>query len=369
MPVTGTVVTDTDAGGSGVLYFFDPDGTPQVAPASNPETGISGTGFISLPDGRLCVIGGGAPDFPISGCGIYATDFLSLIECPFVAGVGSASRSAARDDNGFWYGGGFKTGVGGGGQIFKYDDTGALIDYWEVTAGVDNAFPIAVNGAGTIAYYTLNTDHLNIRAWDLVGDASLGIFATNAGYRCDDRTSMMCIGDDVFVGWDGIAGATPGYIRRYTAAGAFVQDYPTVGANSAPISITPGVNSDSFWLSYVSSECPTYSGITITEFDVATGAILNTFNPEDGTVNFYGVIAVLGVEPPLTWLWTKVSGPGTVVFSDNTALDSTATFSAPGVYVLRLTATSSCQSLSDDVIITILSDCTLPGPDPVFDCG
>lgn len=362
----GTVVLDVNS--EGFLRFFTPAGVQLTTPTSNPQTGISGTGMISLTDGRLCIAGGGAPDFPISDCGIYADDFLSLIESPFPAGIGSASRSIARDDNGFWYGGGFNQGVGEG-TIFKYNNLAALIDHYKVTVGIDDAFPIAVNGAGTIAYYTLDSDHLVVLAWDLVGDASLGTFASNAGYRCAIRTSLMCIGDDVFVAWDGIAGATPGYVRRYTAAGAFVQDYPTVGANSATMGLTPGVSSDSFWLTYGSSESSTYSGMTVTEFDILTGTILNTWDPEIGTENFNGAIAILGVTPLLTWLWTKVSGPGIVVFSDNTALDSTATFSAPGVYVLRLTATSSCQSLSDDVIITILSDCTLPGPDPVFDCG
>jgi len=54
----------------------------------------------------------------------------------------------------------------------------------------------------------------------------------------------------------------------------------------------------------------------------------------------------------LTFTWSKVSGPGTVTFSNAAALNSTANFSAAGTYSLRLTATDSLLSTSDDVTIT-----------------
>ena len=45
--------------------------------------------------------------------------------------------------------------------------------------------------------------------------------------------------------------------------------------------------------------------------------------------------------PPgkLTLLWTKISGPGEVTFADPAAMNTTASFSVPGVYVLELAAT------------------------------
>jgi hypothetical protein len=43
-----------------------------------------------------------------------------------------------------------------------------------------------------------------------------------------------------------------------------------------------------------------------------------------------------GPEPTVTW--SKESGPGTVEFAEANALVTTATFSAPGAYVLKLTA-------------------------------
>src|SRR5215813_13227776 len=42
--------------------------------------------------------------------------------------------------------------------------------------------------------------------------------------------------------------------------------------------------------------------------------------------------------PAATVTWSKESGPGTVTFADAKAPVTTATFSAPGAYVLKLTA-------------------------------
>jgi predicted GH43/DUF377 family glycosyl hydrolase len=51
--------------------------------------------------------------------------------------------------------------------------------------------------------------------------------------------------------------------------------------------------------------------------------------------------------------WSKQSGPGTVSFANANAVDTTATFSAPGMYVLALTASDTALSSSDPAIITV----------------
>lgn len=69
----------------------------------------------------------------------------------------------------------------------------------------------------------------------------------------------------------------------------------------------------------------------------------------DGTVSDDGLPSPPGV---VTTTWSKVSGPGNVTFGNASAVDTTATFSAPGSYVLRLTANDSELSASDEVTIT-----------------
>jgi hypothetical protein len=51
--------------------------------------------------------------------------------------------------------------------------------------------------------------------------------------------------------------------------------------------------------------------------------------------------------------WSMISGPGTVAFADANAAATSATFSLPGAYVLRLTASDSILSATDDVTITV----------------
>jgi hypothetical protein len=54
-----------------------------------------------------------------------------------------------------------------------------------------------------------------------------------------------------------------------------------------------------------------------------------------------------------TTTWSMVSGPGTVTFGNPALVDTTATFSAPGDYVLRLTASDGLLSTFDDVAVAV----------------
>ena len=63
----------------------------------------------------------------------------------------------------------------------------------------------------------------------------------------------------------------------------------------------------------------------------------------------------------MTAAWSKVSGPGTVTFTDATAASTTATFSAAGSYVLRLTGNDGALTASDDVTVTVSDPAPPPG--------
>ena len=75
-----------------------------------------------------------------------------------------------------------------------------------------------------------------------------------------------------------------------------------------------------------------------------------------GNASLNGTVSDDGLPNPpgtVTTTWSKVSGPGTVTFGNANAVDTTASFSADGVYTLRLTANDSALSSSDDLIITV----------------
>jgi hypothetical protein len=75
----------------------------------------------------------------------------------------------------------------------------------------------------------------------------------------------------------------------------------------------------------------------------------------DGTVADDGLPNPPGL---VTAVWSRVSGPGTVTFADPAAVDTTASFSAAGTHVLRLTADDSALISSDDTTITVLPEGT-----------
>ena len=58
--------------------------------------------------------------------------------------------------------------------------------------------------------------------------------------------------------------------------------------------------------------------------------------------------------------WSKASGPGSVTFGDGTAASTTATFSKSGTYTLRLTASDTALTASDDVVVTVQA-ASIPG--------
>jgi hypothetical protein len=114
------------------------------------------------------------------------------------------------------------------------------------------------------------------------------------------------------------------------------------------------------------ADAPDSSAAILTMTFVITGAAVNvapTVNAgADHTIIMPGTAALSGTvsddgqpAPPgvVTLAWTRVSGPGTVVFSAPSAASTTATFSASGTYVLRLTASDSVLSTSDDVTVTV----------------
>ena len=90
---------------------------------------------------------------------------------------------------------------------------------------------------------------------------------------------------------------------------------------------------------------------------VEAGSSLNVVAP--GVVHINALASDDGLPNPpgsLALSWSVVSGPGAVTFSTPNAPAVTASFDAPGVYVLRLTATDGELASSDDIIIVAEAD-------------
>ncbi|MDP7693686.1 MAG: Ig-like domain-containing protein, partial [Vicinamibacterales bacterium] len=99
---------------------------------------------------------------------------------------------------------------------------------------------------------------------------------------------------------------------------------------------------------------------------VSAGADANVILPATASLN--GTVTDDGLPNPpgaVSLTWSTLSGPGTVSFADASAVDTTASFSIAGSYVLRLTADDSALNASDDVSVTV----AVPGGPPAAPSG
>ena len=122
------------------------------------------------------------------------------------------------------------------------------------------------------------------------------------------------------------------YVLRLSA-----DDSELVGTDDVTITVNPTAGTN---------VAPTVSAGIDQTITMPSNALL------DGTISDDGL-----PDPPaaFTQTWSKTSGPGTVTFADSTATDTTATFSAAGIYVIRVTADDSDLTAYDEVTITVNS--------------
>ncbi|HET9713325.1 MAG TPA: discoidin domain-containing protein, partial [Pyrinomonadaceae bacterium] len=87
---------------------------------------------------------------------------------------------------------------------------------------------------------------------------------------------------------------------------------------------------------------------------VNAGADQNVSLPNSASLNGSVNDDGLPAGSTLTTTWSKVSGPGDVTFGNASVTVTTASFSAPGAYVLRLTASDSELTTSAELTIVVI---------------
>ncbi len=93
-------------------------------------------------------------------------------------------------------------------------------------------------------------------------------------------------------------------------------------------------------------------GVSAPLVDAGPDAVLN--GPAASTILDAEVIDESDNSVPLRTVWNLVSGPAQVSFADPYGVDTTASFSEPGVYVLRLTADNGVGIVGDERSVTVL---------------
>ena len=160
--------------------------------------------------------------------------------------------------------------------------------------------------------------------------------------------------------------ATNGSWGSPVVSGTWANDSTEKTASFPP---TPGAY---LRIRYLDSYCYTAELNVVGVADVGSGNTPPSVNAgTKQTVTLHSAASLNGTvtddglpNPPgsITTAWTRVSGPGTVTFGNTHLVDTTASFSQAGIYVLRLTANDGALSASAEVTITVNP---APPPPPI----
>lgn len=120
--------------------------------------------------------------------------------------------------------------------------------------------------------------------------------------------------------------------------------FSTTGIYRFQLQASDGVFSASNTVTVQYNRSPTASAGADQTIALPAGAMLSGLATDDGLP-----------DPPaaLSYTWTMLSGPGSVTFANPYAATTTATFSAPGIYVLQLTASDGAAASASTVTITV----------------
>jgi hypothetical protein len=153
--------------------------------------------------------------------------------------------------------------------------------------------------------------------------------AVTSSWSVFSGPGMVTFGDQNAVDTSATFSSAGDYVLRLTASDSVLSAFDDVTITVNPLGNQP----------------PNVSAGQDATVSIISGASLNGTVTDDGLP-----------DPPgsFTTVWSKISGPGVVTFANANAVDTTATFSAEGVYVLRLTADDGALSAFDDVSITVV---------------
>ena len=294
------------------------------------------------------------------------------------------------------------------GGIFRYDvATGSLIDkFLPLGANGPNDAPnYAAGPDGNI--YVANDAQANVTRYSGSTGALIGVFATLPSSVGTNLTfgpdgNLYALTGAQVQKFDGVTGASLGFFANLSSSGLAFPNSPLFGpdgnlyvsgldsGNVVRFNGKTGALMDTFVIPYSGgltrsgasqfgpdgnfyvADVPSGSNLgQILRYNGTTGQFIDAFVPSgsggllraDGVqFNRFGAGATLSgtvtddslpVGGALTSTWSKISGPGTVTFANASAASTTADFSVPGTYVLRLTASDSQLSASSDVTVVV----------------
>ena len=181
--------------------------------------------------------------------------------------------------------------------------------------------------------------------------------ATLSGTAVDDG---LPAGSSLTRMWSKVSG--PGTVTFGNASALTTSaTFSATGTYTLRLTVSDGSLSGSDDMVVVVSPAPTNKAPTVN-----AGSDKSIVFPAGTTLTGWAIDDGLPNGSSVKVSWSKVSGPGSVVFVNANSLNASATFTAVGTYTLRLTGTDSLLTGTDDVVITVTEPVNLA---PVVNAG
>jgi hypothetical protein len=276
----------------------------------------------------------------------------------FEGGLGSFSSGSGGSTTGLWHLSSACASSQPGHSLTKSlyfgIDSSCTYDNGQTVAGTATSGPITVSNIPSTSDTSIVRLHLNY------------FLATERGGYYDDSDYDQA---SVQISVNGGA-YTVVASDSVNQGGAILEDGGT-GWHSATIDLTPlvaGLSSATlrvrFTFDSLDNTVNAFTGFVVDDVQILALAnqapVVSVGSAQTITlpaaVNLTGTVTDDGLPKPpgtVTKTWSKVSGPGNVTFANPNAAATTATFSAAGPYVLKLTGNDSALSASATVAITV----------------
>lgn len=227
-----------------------------------------------------------------------------------------------------------------------------------VTLGTGSGYTIGSPSADTVTLLDDDVNTITLTASDPVATEAAG----NGGQFTLTRTGPTTAALTVTLSFSGTATSGSDYTAitptRTFAIGADTVTVPVTtltdaiieGAEVITASIAAGGGN------YIIGSL-NLAGITIVDDDLPPSVFISspgsksTLISGDNGLVLSAVGTDDGLPSPLTYAWSKTFGPGNILFENAAAASTTATFSASGVYGIRITVSDGTYSATDDIFV------------------
>lgn len=226
-----------------------------------------------------------------------------------------------------------------------------------VTLGGGTGYTVDTPSAATVTIQDDDVNTITLTASDPTATEAAG----NGGQFTLTRTGPTTAGLTVTLAYSGTASSGSDYTALATSQvfgiGVSTLNIPVSTLADATIEgaeiITASITSSA---SYIIGS-PNLAGVTIVDDDLPPSVFISSPGSKSTLINAANglVLSAVGTDDglpsPLTYAWSRTFGPGNIVFANAASASTTATFSATGVYGVRVTVSDGTYTATDDIFV------------------